>query len=71
MRISGEGRLVVNFKTEAQFHGVFVLSHPGKGPATVHCHVPWHRAELPHIPRRQGLHLPVGDKRSRSQPCST
>lgn len=32
MRISGEGRLVVNFKTEAQFHGVFVLSHPGKQP---------------------------------------
>ncbi|TKC52464.1 hypothetical protein EI555_012612, partial [Monodon monoceros] len=28
MRISEEGRLVVNFKTEAQFHGLFVLSHP-------------------------------------------
>ena len=30
MRIGEEGRLVVNFKTEAQFHGLFVLSHPGK-----------------------------------------
>ncbi|XP_006879676.1 PREDICTED: FRAS1-related extracellular matrix protein 2 [Elephantulus edwardii] len=28
MRLSEEGRLVVNFKTEAQFHGLFVLSHP-------------------------------------------
>ncbi|XP_038617794.1 FRAS1-related extracellular matrix protein 2 [Tachyglossus aculeatus] len=28
MRISEEGRLVVNFKTEARFHGLFVLSHP-------------------------------------------
>ncbi|XP_037655980.1 FRAS1-related extracellular matrix protein 2 isoform X2 [Choloepus didactylus] len=28
MRISDEGRLVVNFKTQARFHGVFVLSHP-------------------------------------------
>lgn len=28
MRINEEGRLVVNFKTEAQFHGLFVLSHP-------------------------------------------
>uniref|UniRef100_A0A452VIT9 FRAS1-related extracellular matrix protein 2 n=1 Tax=Ursus maritimus TaxID=29073 RepID=A0A452VIT9_URSMA len=28
MRIGEEGRLVVNFKTEAQFHGLFVLSHP-------------------------------------------
>ncbi|PKU40739.1 fras1-related extracellular matrix protein 2 [Limosa lapponica baueri] len=28
MRISEEGRLVVNFKTEARFHGVFVMSHP-------------------------------------------
>lgn len=30
MRIGEEGRLAVNFKTEAQFHGLFVLSHPGK-----------------------------------------
>ncbi|XP_021508034.1 FRAS1-related extracellular matrix protein 2 [Meriones unguiculatus] len=28
MRIGEEGRLAVNFKTEAQFHGLFVLSHP-------------------------------------------
>nr|XP_060493277.1 FRAS1-related extracellular matrix protein 2-like [Panthera onca] len=28
MRIGEEGRLVVHFKTEAQFHGLFVLSHP-------------------------------------------
>ncbi|KAJ1114419.1 hypothetical protein NDU88_002657 [Pleurodeles waltl] len=28
MRISDEGRLVVNFKTEARFHGLFVMSHP-------------------------------------------
>uniref|UniRef100_A0A8C3BA83 FRAS1 related extracellular matrix 2 n=1 Tax=Cairina moschata TaxID=8855 RepID=A0A8C3BA83_CAIMO len=28
MRISEEGRLVVNFKTEARFHGLFVMSHP-------------------------------------------
>ncbi|XP_010215909.1 PREDICTED: FRAS1-related extracellular matrix protein 2, partial [Tinamus guttatus] len=27
MRISDEGRLVVNFKTEARFHGLFVMSH--------------------------------------------
>lgn len=30
MRIAEDGRLAVNFKTEAQFHGLFVLSHPGK-----------------------------------------
>lgn len=30
MRINEEGRLVVNFKTEARFHGLFVMSHPGK-----------------------------------------
>ncbi|CAK6442941.1 unnamed protein product [Pipistrellus nathusii] len=29
MRIGEEGCLVVNFKTEAKFHGLFVLSHPG------------------------------------------
>ncbi|XP_053312033.1 FRAS1-related extracellular matrix protein 2 [Spea bombifrons] len=28
MRINEEGRLVVNFKTEARFNGVFVMSHP-------------------------------------------
>ncbi|KAM4859992.1 FRAS1-related extracellular matrix protein 2 [Thomomys bottae] len=28
MRIGEEGRLAVHFKTEAQFHGLFVLSHP-------------------------------------------
>nr|XP_020040117.1 FRAS1-related extracellular matrix protein 2 [Castor canadensis] len=28
MRISEEGCLAVNFKTQAQFHGLFVLSHP-------------------------------------------
>uniref|UniRef100_A0A2K5NFU3 FRAS1 related extracellular matrix 2 n=1 Tax=Cercocebus atys TaxID=9531 RepID=A0A2K5NFU3_CERAT len=28
MRIGDEGRLAVHFKTEAQFHGLFVLSHP-------------------------------------------
>ncbi|KAJ8269596.1 hypothetical protein COCON_G00122030 [Conger conger] len=29
MRINGEGRLVVNFKTEARFRGQFVMSHSG------------------------------------------
>lgn len=29
MRINEEGRLVVNFKTEARFRGQFVMSHPG------------------------------------------
>ncbi|KAM4702076.1 FRAS1-related extracellular matrix protein 2 [Discoglossus pictus] len=29
MRINEEGRLVVNFKTEARFNGLFVMSHPG------------------------------------------
>ncbi len=29
MRINDEGRLVVNFKTEARFRGQFVMSHPG------------------------------------------
>uniref|UniRef100_UPI00358F97B5 FRAS1-related extracellular matrix protein 2-like isoform X2 n=1 Tax=Myxine glutinosa TaxID=7769 RepID=UPI00358F97B5 len=29
MRINKEGRLVVNFRTEARFHGLFVTSHPG------------------------------------------
>uniref|UniRef100_A0A8C5LW09 FRAS1 related extracellular matrix 2 n=1 Tax=Leptobrachium leishanense TaxID=445787 RepID=A0A8C5LW09_9ANUR len=28
MRINDEGRLVVNFKTEARFNGLFVMSHP-------------------------------------------
>lgn len=30
MRINEDGRLVVNFKTEARFSGQFVMSHPGK-----------------------------------------
>lgn len=29
MRINGQGRLVVNFRTEARFRGLFVFSHPG------------------------------------------
>uniref|UniRef100_A0A671KDL8 Fras1 related extracellular matrix 3 n=1 Tax=Sinocyclocheilus anshuiensis TaxID=1608454 RepID=A0A671KDL8_9TELE len=29
MRINDEGRLVVNFKSEARFRGQFVMSHPG------------------------------------------
>ncbi|KAJ8000694.1 hypothetical protein DPEC_G00183020 [Dallia pectoralis] len=29
MRINEEGRLVVNFKTEARFRGQFVMTHPG------------------------------------------
>lgn len=29
MRINDDGRLVVNFKTEARFRGQFVMSHPG------------------------------------------
>ena len=29
MRINEEGRLVVNFKTEARYRGQFVMSHPG------------------------------------------
>ncbi len=33
MRINEEGRLVVNFKTEARFRGQFVMSHPGKSGA--------------------------------------
>uniref|UniRef100_A0A8C8E4B8 FRAS1 related extracellular matrix 2b n=1 Tax=Oryzias sinensis TaxID=183150 RepID=A0A8C8E4B8_9TELE len=28
MRINGQGQLVVNFRTEARFRGLFVLSHP-------------------------------------------
>ncbi|XP_004680391.1 PREDICTED: FRAS1-related extracellular matrix protein 2 [Condylura cristata] len=35
MRIGEEGRLVVNFKTEAQFHGLFVLSHPASFTSSV------------------------------------
>ncbi|XP_067106912.1 FRAS1-related extracellular matrix protein 3 isoform X1 [Osmerus mordax] len=31
MRINEEGRLVVNFKTEARYRGLFVMSHPGTG----------------------------------------
>uniref|UniRef100_S4RMN5 Uncharacterized protein n=1 Tax=Petromyzon marinus TaxID=7757 RepID=S4RMN5_PETMA len=29
MRINGEGRLVVNFRTEARFRGQYVMAHPG------------------------------------------
>uniref|UniRef100_F6SBL8 FRAS1-related extracellular matrix protein 2 n=1 Tax=Monodelphis domestica TaxID=13616 RepID=F6SBL8_MONDO len=35
MRISEEGRLVVNFKTEARFHGLFVLSHPASSMSSM------------------------------------
>ncbi|XP_004711328.1 FRAS1-related extracellular matrix protein 2, partial [Echinops telfairi] len=35
MRLNDEGRLVVNFKTEAQFHGLFVLSHPASLTSSV------------------------------------
>ncbi|XP_075419717.1 FRAS1-related extracellular matrix protein 2 [Tenrec ecaudatus] len=35
MRLNEEGRLVVNFKTEAQFHGLFVLSHPASLTSSV------------------------------------
>lgn len=38
MRINEEGRLVVNFKTEARFRGQFVMSHPGKKVAPTHTH---------------------------------
>lgn len=38
MRINEEGRLVVNFKTEARFRGQFVMSHPGMGVALMHTH---------------------------------
>lgn len=30
MRINEHGRLVVNFRTEARFRGLFVTSHPGE-----------------------------------------
>lgn len=29
MRINSQGQLVVNFRTEARFRGLFVFSHPG------------------------------------------
>ncbi|XP_068606888.1 FRAS1-related extracellular matrix protein 3 [Brachionichthys hirsutus] len=35
MRINEEGRLVVNFKTEARFRGQFVMSHPGTSLSSV------------------------------------
>ncbi|KAF6084066.1 FRAS1 related extracellular matrix 2 [Phyllostomus discolor] len=35
MRIGEDGCLVVNFKTEAQFHGLFVLSHPASLASSV------------------------------------
>lgn len=30
MRINEQGRLMVHFRTEARFRGLFVESHPGK-----------------------------------------
>lgn len=36
MRINEEGRLVVNFKTEARFRGQFVMSHPGIANTPTH-----------------------------------
>lgn len=36
MRINEEGRLVVNFKTEARFRGQFVMSHPGMHVQSTH-----------------------------------
>lgn len=42
MRINEEGRLVVNFKTEARFRGQFVMSHPGKRVAPTHTHMYTH-----------------------------
>lgn len=38
MRINEEGRLVVNFKTEARFRGQFVMSHPGMSLAPLCIH---------------------------------
>ncbi|XP_064795225.1 FRAS1-related extracellular matrix protein 2-like [Oncorhynchus masou masou] len=35
MRINGEGRLVVTFRTEARFRGHFILSHPGVSGSSV------------------------------------
>jgi len=32
MRINEQGRLVVNFRTEARFRGLFVAVHNGKSP---------------------------------------
>lgn len=57
MRIGEDGCLVVNFKTEAQFHGLFVLSHPGKAraPRPTHGHCPGHGPVFPRPPSLQGL----------------
>ncbi|XP_059902249.1 FRAS1-related extracellular matrix protein 3 [Gadus macrocephalus] len=35
MRINEEGRLVVNFKTEARYRGQFVMSHPGTSQSSM------------------------------------
>uniref|UniRef100_A0AAV2JAA8 Uncharacterized protein n=1 Tax=Knipowitschia caucasica TaxID=637954 RepID=A0AAV2JAA8_KNICA len=35
MRINAQGRLVVNFRTEARFRGLFVLSHKGSSVASM------------------------------------
>ncbi|XP_029373146.1 FRAS1-related extracellular matrix protein 2b isoform X3 [Echeneis naucrates] len=35
MRINGQGRLVVNFRTEARFRGLFVFSHPASSLASM------------------------------------
>lgn len=40
MRINEEGRLVVNFKTEARFRGQFVMSHSGKIGACALTYIP-------------------------------
>lgn len=40
MRINEEGRLVVNFKTEARYRGQFVMSHPGKKECCSHTPTP-------------------------------
>lgn len=45
MRINEEGRLEVNFKTEARFRGQFVMSHPGN----THTHTRNTHACLPDV----------------------
>lgn len=42
MRINDEGRLVVNFKTEARFRGQFVMSHPGNVQMDTDPHIATH-----------------------------
>lgn len=46
MRINEEGRLVVNFKTEARYRGQFVMSHPGMGVAYMRAHTHIHTHTL-------------------------